>query len=126
MSLKKHTKARLSNIIIVMMLLAFSLKAFIPAGFMPGKSAGLTKLVICSGVGQKTIYLPSDKSEDKHESVTEHCAYNVTASFTFLLTPPVFTPPSQSLIQTSPDIDHVALGTKRILALSARGPPRSV
>jgi hypothetical protein len=68
-----HRIARISsrplqNLAAALVLLAFMLRSFIPDGFMPdtrahhapagGAPAGIVSLVICTGTGPATIYLP--------------------------------------------------------------------
>lgn len=66
--------------------LAFTLRALVPAGFMPAfaDNSGLLPLVICSSdKGQSTVYLPAGEMPDAPQDEAEHgstpCAY--AASF---------------------------------------------
>lgn len=60
----------LTSAILVLLLSGLLVKAFIPAGFMPaaGNAETLVRMVICSGMGEKTIFVHGDGTplEKKH------------------------------------------------------------
>lgn len=88
----KGRKARPASFAMMMlMLLAFSLKAFLPNGFMPEIKDGAVQIVICSGVGQKTISVPAGEADHgRHKSSSaEQCPYQVLTSAKLLSAPPV-------------------------------------
>jgi hypothetical protein len=65
----------------ILVFLAFAMQSIIPAGFMPdiNASAAGTKLVICSGIGEKTIYLDQDGQPVEHKEFSK-CAYSILSS----------------------------------------------
>ena len=72
----------------MLVLLAFVARSLIPLGFMPGKAAasnGLFPIVICSGTGSSTIYLPADKIPGQHPAhpAASHapCVFAANAMF---------------------------------------------
>lgn len=79
----------------IVLVLAFALQALIPAGFMPGSAMAGTPVVICSGMGQKTVLLDGDgqpaEQQDHHGKDTHApCPWSVLP---VSLTPPqVFSP----------------------------------
>ncbi len=83
--LKTHSQKTFfpREIFLSLILLAFALKAFIPAGFMPDFTGGMTKMVICSGMGEKTIYVPNDDNTSpppEHSGSADYCAYQISSS----------------------------------------------
>lgn len=63
---------------LLLTLFAVIVKSFIPAGFMPESGTGFTKLVICSGLGEKTILVPTeDENYPSHEKQNDICAYQI-------------------------------------------------
>ncbi len=77
-----------AQIICAFVVLAFLLQSFIPTGFMPGTTRdGKVAVVICSGMGEKTVYvdpgsIPGDRESDhpQHLSV-KVCPYFSTISW---------------------------------------------
>jgi hypothetical protein len=70
----------MTRMIHIMVFLGVLLQALIPLGFMPGANAA-TPIVICSGLGEKTIYVddngqPVEHQQDKAE---KSCAFSLTA-----------------------------------------------
>ncbi len=57
--------------------LAIALNAFIPTGFMPSfSSVGKVAIVICSGIGEKTVYIDADTTKtDTHGTNKQPCPY---------------------------------------------------
>lgn len=110
------------------MVLAFVLKAVIPAGFMPETKNGFMELVICSGMGEKTILVPngetpsSEHQDDK--AGKDVCAYQILASGKILV-------PDVTAIQSAPvreeahsaQTDDSRLLSAHHLSFEARGPP---
>ena len=124
-----HQRTNLiSSCILLMVVLAFAVKALLPAGFMPETKGGFTKLVICSGMGEKTILVPNDEqqpSSDHEESKSDKvCAYQVLASGKILVPVPVVLLPITVLEQTSVTLadDGFVFSTTSI-PFEARGPP---
>ncbi len=80
----------------MVLLLAFLVKAIIPAGFMPGATSdGYTTMVICSGMGEKTVLVPNDQNAPDEQSAdhgqNDLCAYQAASSQKILIDiPPVF------------------------------------
>lgn len=78
----------------IVLVLAFALQALIPAGFMPGSAMAGTPVVICSGMGQKTVLLDGDGQpvgqQDDSDAGHAPCPWSVLP---VSLTPPqVFSP----------------------------------
>lgn len=114
---------------IMLMVAAFLLKALIPAGFMPGAEGGMAKLVICSGLGEKTIYVPADgqPSSDHKKSSGEHCAYQVLASLKNFVTPPqILLPLPQNVFIANETATQQVITSRIDTPFTARGPPLSV
>lgn len=117
-----------SKMMLLFVAVAFVVKAFLPSGFMPVVNKdGFTQIVICSGMGEKTITVPSDDmpSQDHQNAPSDKvCAYQILASAKLLFTPPALTIPAPSILRddfVSPDeTTHVTFVT---LSFDARGPP---
>lgn len=115
--------------ILLLACVAFVFKAVIPAGFMPGSSDGTIAMVICSGMGEKTVYMPASQvpdGPDNQDSVAkDHCAYQLSASQKNILTPPVFIDAPTQIYTNLGYIwqDQAALFTHRALSYTPRGPP---
>jgi hypothetical protein len=116
----------LSAAIFALMILAVLVKAALPAGFMPSTEGGFTKLVICSGVGEKTILVPDDSGvEQNHDdSSNDICSYQILTSQKSI-TPTVIEPaPPMTLdkvaYNSSPAL-HIS--STSYLSFTARGPP---
>ena len=73
----------------IVLVLAFVLQALIPAGFMPGSAMAGTPVVICSGMGQKTVLIDGDgqpAGQQEHDKNTHApCPWSVLPAS---LTPP--------------------------------------
>ena len=112
----------------LLIILAVLLKSAIPAGFMPAfDKEGFTQIVICSGMGQKIITVPSDDapSTDHQEDASgKVCAYQMLASGKTILPPPVAILPAPIITRAVSFIMedvHAAFSTT--LPFVARGPP---
>lgn len=62
-------------------LVAFALRALIPAGFMPGQTAGHAALVVCAGAGGAHVvdsgkYDPRGDRHDKSAASHEFCGFS--------------------------------------------------
>lgn len=119
----------LATCLLALLLLAFSAKALIPAGFMLGQGAGgMTALVICSGMGEKTILVPADPASSQHKesASSDPCAYHLAAMQKNIASaPPVLPLPSLQGIDNPPAAPASNLSTPVILAAAPRGPPAS-
>ncbi|PZQ48225.1 MAG: hypothetical protein DI551_01685 [Micavibrio aeruginosavorus] len=115
--------------VMTFMLFAVLIKAALPAGFMPTVAKdGFTEIVICSGMGEKTISVPSgDNPEPSHQDNQQTgkvCAFQVLVSGKILLDGPTFTlvaPPSSAV-----SVDFTNDRTFRsaaVLSFAPRGPP---
>jgi hypothetical protein len=98
-------------------------KAVVPAGFMPND--GMTAMVICSGMGEKTVMLPADQdSPADHDGKVEACAYHLAALQKII---PVVLPALP--VASNPQIPHSVVLVSRtaqqppIRDISSRGPP---
>lgn len=127
------TRARNRNpsataLITIALLAALACKALIPAGFMPAGKAGLIKLVVCSGMGEKTILVPADTapSSENHgrEAAKDLCPYQILSSgksiipvVHFLAVPELHV---VNIVFTRPD---PFLSSSEKHAHAARGPP---
>lgn len=118
----------MSSFILLMMVAAFALKAVIPAGFMPEAKGGFIEMVICSGMGEKTVLIPnSEMPPSGHHDDTaakESCAYQVLASGKILLPSAIVTllEPQSAALSAYVENDSVAVSADR-LSFEARGPP---
>ncbi len=124
----RRQNTRPSSVLMMVLILAFALKALIPAGFMPGAQGGFTKMVICSGTGERTVMVPNgDAPAPSHDQKDQSCAYHLAASQKFLTA----LPPSLPSIDIQPDevfaFENESVVTLTPLhSLGARGPPASV
>jgi hypothetical protein len=124
----KHRRRLIFSFILVMMVVAFALKAIIPAGFMPEAKGGFMEMVICSGMGERTVLVPnSDTLPSEHHNDTfdkEVCAYQVLASGKVLVSAPavVFHEPQPEKLSTNITDDSFIV-SKHQLSFEARGPP---
>jgi len=124
---KSHSRMA-SSLMLLLVVFTFTLKAVLPAGFMPViNKDGFTEIVICSGMGEKTIKIPSDESpspDHKDDQAGKICAYQVLASGKTLLSLPAFAIPTpvlsrevvQFIVENKPT-------TTVTLSFDARGPP---
>ncbi len=122
----KRKPHSLSVAFFALMILAVMVKVAIPAGFMPSNEGGLTKLVICSGMGEKTIFVADDDSgaQEHEDSTSELCSYQIFSAQKTIPTPAfdlarvfVFQSSAYAAL-TSPQIK-----TSPLLSFAARGPP---
>lgn len=114
--------------VMTVLLVALLIKSVLPTGFMPSfDKNGFTQITICSGLGEKTINIPSEKlplSEHHKEQAEKICSFQLLASAKGLLnitslTLSIFNVlviefPSPTERETSPSFN---------LSESARGPP---
>lgn len=114
------------------MMLAFTLKAVLPAGFMPGHKDGLMALVICSGMGEKTIFVPAEENapapQDHRDGKAEKsvCAYQAVVSGKTLIPTPVvaFATPI-AVLSHEIEADEQRPLSSLSRSFEARGPPRA-
>lgn len=120
----KGGKARPASFVMMMlMLLAFSLKAFLTAGFMPEVKDGVMQIVICSGIDQKVISVPTDEA-DHTTSSAEHCPYQVLTSAKLLSVPPVLFFHEMRVVSVSDVLSEQSLPVYIYAhSIEARGPP---
>lgn len=85
----------------IMALLAVLLQGIIPLGFMPGKAAAGTAIVICSGLGMKTVIVDDNDQPQKEKPQTQK-------SCDFALSAPSVHPPQASLLSL-PDARYISL-----------------
>jgi hypothetical protein len=112
----------------LLVILAVLVKSAIPAGFMPSfDKSGFTQIVICSGMGQKTITVPSDDApatDHKDNASAKVCAYQMLASGKTILPPPVAIIPAPIVTRAfAVTIEHVHAAFSTTLPFEARGPP---
>lgn len=113
--------------LMLFVLAAFAIKSVLPAGFMPETGKGFTTLVICSGLGVKTISVPTDDaapSGSHKKGSSQICAFGaVTTAQTLISLPPL------SFVSLAYIAAPLAQATSNIeiynspFSLSARGPP---
>lgn len=112
---------------LLVMALSFAVKAAIPAGFMPDSKGGFTKLVICSGMGEKTVYVPADEnpaSGEKHASSADHCPYQTLTTAKIIPAPSIpLTIGSVIVAAEQVSADQIFLPALPLHSLAARGPP---
>ncbi len=115
--------------LLALLLLAFTVKTAIPVGFMPGQGeGGMMALVICSGMGEKTILVPADSapSPGKENASSDPCAYHLAAmQKNTVSAPPVLPLPASQPIDAAPAAPAANLSTPVLLAAAPRGPPLS-
>lgn len=126
----KRPRAIASSGIFMLVLLALVLKGLLPAGFMPAPSKdGMMEMVICSGMGEKTILVPAgDAPASGHaENTDKVCAYQTVTGQKIILAPPSLLVPPPVLI-TAPDITggETRLSQNAPSSFAARGPPSFV
>ncbi len=124
----KNRKHLISAFILMMMVAAFALKAIIPVGFMPEAKGGFMEMVICSGMGEKTVFVPNSDiplSENQNDTKAKDvCAYQVLASGKILIPSPVVALlilPSEKLSTYISNDNFVTFVNQ--LSFDARGPP---
>lgn len=113
-------------------MLGIVLHAMVPTGFMPAAENGKITLVICSGMGEKTIVVDakdhlqsSDQSSDEHQSVSA-CPYFLAQFMGFYPEQPALAVPvfvSASLWNLQHDQDAF---TNFFVLPPPRGPPSSL
>jgi Trk-type K+ transport system membrane component len=120
---QRHNRILTSTLLLVMALAVLA-KAVIPAGFMPNE--GMTAMVICSGMGEKTVMVLSDQGEPSDHK-TEACAYHLAALQKIVSVVLAAIP-----VATNPQIPHALVLQQQhvsealISATSSRGPPALV
>lgn len=113
----------------MMITLAFALKAILPVGFMPVVNKdGFTQIVICSGIEEKTITVPSDKgpASGHHEDgkADKVCAYQVLSSGKIILFPPILAIDTPVMPHAVVEISKEnPLPSNTNFSFTARGPP---
>lgn len=124
-------KAIASSGILVLVLLAFALKGLLPAGFMPSVSQdGFMEMVICSGMGEKTVLVPANggpDAPDHKESTDTVCAYQMVSAQKLISAPPAFLLPLP-VFAPAPNTARAETGILSSIRISfaARGPPSFV
>ncbi|MBN8521673.1 MAG: DUF2946 domain-containing protein [Alphaproteobacteria bacterium] len=114
--------------VIVVALLAVICQFLIPAGFMPNLTgSGKTALVICSGMGEKTIFVDTAGSVSDQTPVSEHpgdtCPYFLAQGGTHLTSQPVL-PQVMAFTAAKPLITALTFTPSvRFLLPEARGSP---
>lgn len=118
--LRPLIRRRLAAGLVAVALLVLTL---IPAGFMPAFDAdGKVAIVICSGMGEKTVLVDSDEAPGRDHSA-QACPYFLAQSPVAIdAGAPVLTPPSYELVAFIPP---AAPQPEDLLILvpPARGPP---
>jgi hypothetical protein len=113
--------------VLTLILAGLFLKTIIPAGFMPGFQNGFMTLVICSGMGEKTIQVPVENSgEEEHSAKPDHCAYQIFASYKFIDVPVAVMHQTAVVTFRHLWIDESAVHRFTRISLTARGPPSSL
>jgi hypothetical protein len=125
----KHNKGIAAFAVMAFVVLGVFVKSVLPAGFMPTVNAdGFTEIVICSGMGEKTITVPSDENTDSpHEEdrqASEVCAYQILASGKILLNAPAFAlaAPAMTTLPSAFASDRIVFAASN-RSFTARGPP---
>ncbi|MFA5593395.1 MAG: DUF2946 family protein [Micavibrio sp.] len=114
-----------SSLTVILLVLAFTLQSLIPAGFMPGTGGGFTKLVICSGMGEKTVFIPTDEGNPaEQDGAGSACAYQFAAAHKLLAAPPLASLSVPPLERTGKITSHASFTAfQTVHAFAARGPP---
>ena len=107
---------------------AFMAKAAIPAGFMPGTDKnGMTALVICSGMGEKTVMVPADAPAPVQNDQTGPCDYFLSAAHKIIdVDIPLIPMADNPLLIAETVFKDTVLVAASISSISARGPPALV
>lgn len=106
------------------MVAALLVMALIPAGFMPSFGAdGKVAIVICSGMGEKTVFVDADDAPAGTHQDTEACPYFLAQSPTTMDAPVLFIDTPIYHIVSTFSHDDAFVGGVRILSPPARGPP---
>ncbi len=110
-------------------ILAVVIRAFVPVGFMPSATPEVTALTICSGFGERVVYLDADGVEhpapsgDHPTSHSHECSFAVGS--TSLTPAPVFifeTPQEITRADHMPQFAHAVFGVS-VKNFDAQGPP---
>lgn len=123
----KQQKRIISILIMVMMVTALAFKAIIPAGFMPESKGGFMELVICSGMGEKTIIVPSEDPQSpshQNKKADKACAFQALTSGKALVPAPIALLPVPDVTQVPAVISNNSVAPSFYqLSFEARGPP---
>lgn len=117
-----------SSLTALLVVLALLLKSAIPAGFMPAfDQEGFTQIVICSGMGQKTVTVPSNDApatDHQGNAASKVCAYQMLASGKTILPPPVAILSAPVVARVFAAIaDDADAASVLSFSFEARGPP---
>ncbi len=119
----------LKGIILSLMFIGFALKAVLPVGFMPDTKGGMVAMVVCSGMGEKTIYVPDDGNKNhapQHEQ-KDYCPYQVLTQAKGLIDhAPQILPAVHHFINAPALPSQVMVRTAWHSDFSARAPPLSI
>lgn len=129
MSRFRHTKtAQIAAFFLTLLVLvAFALSSLVPVGFMPEfGDDGSYELVICSGMGTKTITVQGDspKADTDHAEKPSVCAYQTFAAAQSVdPVPAVYLPAPVIALGQSFFPSDIAPSQTAYNSLTARGPP---
>jgi|GEM_PF-2414405 len=124
----QHSAKVLSSLFLMAVLVAVVVNAVIPAGYMPQNKRGFVELVICSGMGEKTVLVdagdvPAGDHQDKTDTAN-FCAYQFLASAKIPVVPQIIILPVfhfETLAKTM--FSGTFLPRIYSASITARGPP---
>ena len=114
----------------MIVLVAFVAKSIVPVGFMPVfNKDGFTQIVICSGMGEKTITIPDEgtsPSKEQNHKTQDICSYGAATSAKVLLSDHFIVAymPIILMVQTIYNHDTV-LKLSTLFSFAARAPPHA-
>lgn len=120
---------RAVSLFFLLLLAAIALRALLPAGFMPSFTAdGTYELVICSGMGEKTVRVSADGTpvEDRGapHSGDGACAFQVTSLQKIVpLVAHIFLPLPETGRYSAPEQTRAPVFAVANVPYPARGPP---
>ncbi len=118
--------SKTTALFMAVIMVALVVKSLIPVGFMPALGQnGMVDIVICSGMGEKTISVASDFGDAPPHSKTENqCPFNIlTSAKLFFSAPAILIIPMAFITAPIVGAYQTFVSSFKISALFARGPP---
>lgn len=102
-------------------------RAFVPVGFMPSSTPDVTALTICSGFGERVVYLDSH-GEEHPAPVHDHhnnngCSFALSSSFTHAAPILLFETPHVIALVREELYTTPTASTRVFKNFDAQGPP---
>ncbi len=123
----RKTRAATAMILLMLLALSFVVRAVVPAGFMPAQN-GTYELVVCSGMGVKTVLMNADgtpaENSGHKEKQSDICAYQILASQQNVPTPVLnIVPADTAVLKISFTAPKTNISSYITSSQPARGPP---